>query len=33
MNITVTGRHMEVTDALKSYVEAGLRKLHVHFFR
>jgi putative sigma-54 modulation protein len=31
MNITVTGRHMEVTDALKSYVEAGLRKLHVHF--
>jgi putative sigma-54 modulation protein len=33
MNITVTGRHMEMTDALKSYVEAGLRKLHVHFER
>jgi putative sigma-54 modulation protein len=31
MNITVTGRHMEMTDALKSYVEAGLQKLRVHF--
>lgn len=31
MNITVTGRHMEMTDALKFYVEAGLQKLRVHF--
>ena len=31
MNITVTGRHMEMTDALKSYVETGLQKLRVHF--
>jgi putative sigma-54 modulation protein len=31
MNITVTGRHMEMTDALKSYVETGLQKLRIHF--
>jgi len=31
MNLMVTGRHIEVTDALKSYVEGGLRKLRTHF--
>ncbi len=31
MNLTISGRHMEMTDALKSYVEAGLGKLKVHF--
>ena len=31
MNITITGRHMEMTDALKVYVEAGLEKLESHF--
>jgi putative sigma-54 modulation protein len=33
MNLTVTGRHMEMTDALKSYVEGGLGKLRTHFDR
>jgi len=33
MNVTVTGRHMEMTDALKTYVEGGLRKLRTHFDR
>jgi len=33
MNLTVTGRHMEMTDALKSYVENGLTKLRHHFDR
>ena len=31
MNLSVTGRHVEVTDALKSYVEGGLTKLRTHF--
>ncbi|MCX5770622.1 MAG: ribosome-associated translation inhibitor RaiA [Candidatus Hydrogenedentes bacterium] len=31
MNLMVTGRHIEVTDALKSYVEGGLAKLRTHF--
>jgi putative sigma-54 modulation protein len=31
MNITITGRHMDMTDALKSYVEGGLGKLKTHF--
>jgi putative sigma-54 modulation protein len=31
MNVTITGRHMEMTDALKSYVDTGLRKLRIHF--
>lgn len=31
MNLMVTGRHMEVTDALKSYVEGGLARLRNHF--
>lgn len=33
MNLTVTGRHMEMTDALKSYVEGGLGKISTHFNR
>jgi len=33
MNVVFTGRHMELTDALKSYIEAGLQKLKVHFDR
>jgi len=31
MNLMVTGRNIEVTDALKSYVEGGLTKLRTHF--
>jgi len=31
MNVTITGRHMELTDALKSYIETGLRKIRTHF--
>lgn len=31
MNVQVSGRHMDMTDALKSYVEAGLEKLYHHF--
>lgn len=31
MNVTVTGRHMEMTDALKSYINSGLDKLTTHF--
>jgi putative sigma-54 modulation protein len=31
MNITIAGRHMEITDALKAYVENGLQKLRSHF--
>ncbi len=33
MNITVTGRHMEMTDALKLYIDNGLGKLESHFDR
>jgi len=33
MNITITGRHMEMTDALKAYVDTGLHKLRHHFDR
>lgn len=31
MNITVTGRHMEMTDALKAYIHNGLEKVQAHF--
>lgn len=31
MNITITGRHMEMTDALKAYIENALRKIEAHF--
>ena len=31
MNVTITGRHMEVTDALKAYIENGLEKVRGHF--
>jgi putative sigma-54 modulation protein len=31
MQVQISSRHMEMTDALKSYVEAGLEKLHSHF--
>jgi len=33
MNITVTGRHMEITEALKLYIDNGLGKLESHFDR
>lgn len=33
MNITITGRHMEMTEALKFYVQGGLEKLRHHFDR
>jgi len=31
MRITITGRHMEMTDALKAYIENGLQKIRTHF--
>lgn len=31
MNLTVTGRHMEMTDALKAYIQSGLEKVESHF--
>lgn len=31
MNLSVTGRHVEVTDALKDYVEEKMAKLERHF--
>ena len=31
MNLTITGRHMDLTEALKAYVDNGLRKLRTHF--
>jgi len=31
MNVTVTGRHMEMTDALKAYIQTGLEKVESHF--
>jgi len=33
MNVTITGRHMEMTEALKSYIDAGLEKVKGHFDR
>lgn len=33
MNITITGRHMEMTEALKTYIEAGLGKIESYFDR
>ena len=31
MNIMIAGRHMEMTEALKAYIENGLQKIKVHF--
>jgi len=31
MNTTITGRHMEMTDALRAYIENALGKLEAHF--
>ncbi len=31
MNMTITGRHMEMTDALKAYVEGSLERVVEHF--
>lgn len=31
MRVSITGRHMEVTDAIKEYVEKGLEKVRGHF--
>jgi len=33
MNVKITGRHMELSEALKSYIETGLRKVKAHFDR
>ena len=33
MKVTITGRHMDVTDALRAYIENGLEKIRVHFDR
>lgn len=31
MNLTITGRHMDVTDGLKTHIEEGLARLRIHF--
>lgn len=31
MNTAITGRHMDLTDALRAYIENGLRKIEMHF--
>lgn len=31
MNVNLTGRHMEMTDALRAYIENGLKKIETHF--
>lgn len=31
MNIKITGRHMDLSDALKAYIENALKKVKVHF--
>jgi putative sigma-54 modulation protein len=31
MQVAITGRHMEVSDALKAYIENGLTKIRGHF--
>ena len=31
MKTTITGRHMELTDALRSYIDNALRKIEAHF--
>lgn len=31
MNLTIAGRHMEMTDALKAYIENHIKKIKVHF--
>ncbi|NLV45009.1 MAG: ribosome-associated translation inhibitor RaiA [Candidatus Hydrogenedentes bacterium] len=33
MNLTITGRHMEMTEALKAYIESHVKKMKVHFDR
>lgn len=33
MRISITGRHMEMTDALKDHVEKSLQKVRTHFDR
>ena len=33
MRVTMSGRHMEITDALKDHVQSGLQKLKAHFDR
>jgi len=31
MNITITGRHLEVTDALRAYVEKKVERIEGHY--
>ncbi len=31
MNIKITGRHMDLSEALKAYIESALKKVKVHF--
>jgi len=33
MKASITGRHVDVTDALRAYIENGLQKLRTHFDR
>jgi putative sigma-54 modulation protein len=33
MNISISGRHMDVTDAIRSHVESGLQRVRRHFDR
>ena len=31
MNVTITGRHMDVTNGLKAHIEEGLGRVRAHF--
>ena len=31
MNIAITGRHMEMSDALRAYIQTALTKVETHF--
>ena len=33
MNVKISGRHMELTDALRTYTETALKKIETHFDR
>lgn len=33
MNVSISGRHMEITDAIRDHVESGLLKIKEHFDR
>ena len=33
MRVSITGRHVEITDAIKVYTEKGIEKIRAHFDR